>query len=354
MQDDDIMWWQWWEGSKIFDRNVPLNIVADGHDKDLLSYDQEGYAGDQIQNLTSLVECQSWQRLQQHNISLECVYHLEQLGRFDLASVNLDEYLAHFEDPCNESDISGSLQMLQDEWKAVYSEQHEGLRWQLLAVDLFYSPDSVSCLEEPCPEVHILNTETGPAIEGLYQNRPIFPIIANPVMPCSASQPRPIADLIADEFALNVEQWCAFALVTQQVMLHCLPPLQIFLGGPGGTGKTRLIHAIQEFFLWTGQAWRFRVCSLMGVAARNISGSTLHVALNLNERRGSRFSVKSRCDLIAKWEGVDFLLIDKVSVIGHKMFVSIHVALCITKGNNLPFGGVNIVFAGDFAQLPFV
>ncbi|KAF8123345.1 hypothetical protein EV363DRAFT_1106481, partial [Boletus edulis] len=39
-------------------------------------------------------------------------------------------------------------------------------------------------------------------------------------------------------------------------------------------------------------------------------------------------------------------------VIGHRLLVSIHEALCIAKGNDLPFGGVNIIFAGDFTQLP--
>lgn len=113
-----------------------------------------------------------------------------------------------------------------------------------------------------------------------------------------------------------------------------------------------MIHAVQKFFEQTGQSWHFQVCSFMGVTARNISGSTLYAALNLNNRKGSRCSAKSRCDLIAKWVGMDFLLVNEVSVIGCKMLVSIHEALCIAKGNDMPFGDMNVVFAGDFAQLP--
>lgn len=62
----------------------------------------------------------------------------------------------------------------------------------------------------------------------------------------------------------------------------------------------------------------------MGVAAKNVSGTTLHSALNLNERKDSRMTTKSIRDLIMKWEGVDFLFVDEVSVIGQKMMVSIH------------------------------
>lgn len=106
------------------------------------------------------------------------------------------------------------------------------------------------------------------------------------------------------------------------------------------------------FFDKTQQSWRFRVCSFMGVAAKNVSGSTLHSALNLNDRKGSKLSAKSRRDLIVKWDGVDFLFVDEKSVIGRKLLVSMHEALCVAKGNDLPFGGMNVIFAGDFGQLP--
>ena len=52
------------------------------------------------------------------------------------------------------------------------------------------------------------------------------------------------------------------------------------------------------------------------------------------------------------WEGVDFLFIDEVSMIGCKLLHHISEALIQAKGNSSPFGGINIIFAGDFAQLP--
>ncbi|KAF9478297.1 hypothetical protein BDN70DRAFT_772967, partial [Pholiota conissans] len=39
-------------------------------------------------------------------------------------------------------------------------------------------------------------------------------------------------------------------------------------------------------------------------------------------------------------------------MIGCNFMARIHEALCIAKENNLPFGGIHIIFAGDFAQLP--
>ena len=63
----------------------------------------------------------------------------------------------------------------------------------------------------------------------------------------------------------------------------------MFIGGPGGTGKSCVIQAIQEFFKQAGQACHFHMCSFMDVAAKNVSGSTLHTALNLNNRKGLGF-----------------------------------------------------------------
>ncbi|KAF8123676.1 hypothetical protein EV363DRAFT_1114582, partial [Boletus edulis] len=138
-----------------------------------------------------------------------------------------------------------------------------------------------------------------------------------------------LADQIIRDFSLNVEQKRAFKLVTEQSTLDRPSPLRMYIGGPGGTGKTRVIQAIQEYFNRVGQSRWFRVCSFMGVAARNIYGSTLHAALNLNDRKGSKMSAKARRDLITKWEGVNFLFVDEVSVVGRRLLVSIHEALCI-------------------------
>ena len=52
------------------------------------------------------------------------------------------------------------------------------------------------------------------------------------------------------------------------------------------------------------------------------------------------------------WEGVDYLFIDEVSMIGCDFLHNISSALTNAKGNTSVFGGVNIIFVGDFAQLP--
>jgi hypothetical protein len=55
---------------------------------------------------------------------------------------------------------------------------------------------------------------------------------------------------------------------------------------------------------------------------------------------------------MAMWEGVDYLFIDEVSMIGSHFLCQISEALTAAKGNTSAFGGINIIFANDFAQLP--
>jgi hypothetical protein len=124
----------------------------------------------------------------------------------------------------------------------------------------------------------------------------------------------------------------------------------MFLGGPGGTGKSRVINSLTDFFTRRGQSRRFRLASYTGVAARNITGMTLHAALGIG--RISKMNSNARRDVMAMWDGVDYLFIDEVSMIGCGLLSDVSEALSIAKGSTDSFGGINMIFAGDFAQLP--
>ncbi len=162
-----------------------------------------------------------------------------------------------------------------------------------------------------------------------------------------------VVQLVVDQFTLNEEQEIAFRKIVSCSFSNRSEPLRLFLGGPGGTGKSRVIDALKEFFVLNGDSRRFRLASYTGVAARNISRMTLHSALSLEtikKKKGSRN--KSKSELIDMWSGVDFLFIDEVSMVSCELLLEISEALMVAKENDTPFGGVNIVFAGDFCQLP--
>ncbi|KNZ80896.1 ATP-dependent DNA helicase PIF1 [Termitomyces sp. J132] len=77
---------------------------------------------------------------------------------------------------------------------------------------------------------------------------------------------------------------------------------------------------------------------------------TLHSVLNLMGR--AFYSTAVTTDLVNLWDSVDFLFIDEVSMISCQFLTQISHALSVAKGNTATFGGINVIFAGDFLQLP--
>ncbi|OSC97382.1 hypothetical protein PYCCODRAFT_1338477, partial [Trametes coccinea BRFM310] len=82
---------------------------------------------------------------------------------------------------------------------------------------------------------------------------------------------------------LNTEQARAFRLVAEHSLKEKPDPLRMFLGGVGGTGKSRVIKALTSFFAARNQSRRLRLAAYTGVAARNIGGTTLHTALSFEK-----------------------------------------------------------------------
>ena len=156
---------------------------------------------------------------------------------------------------------------------------------------------------------------------------------------------------LVEKWTLNVEQRRAFNIVAGHMTEVNGAQLLMYLGGSGGTGKSRVVNALRDFFDRKGEGRRFRLAAYTGVAARNIGGATLHSLLRMNES-GRRLGTKSKRELVDMWDGVDYLFIDEVSMIGCEMLHNISSVLTEATGKTCAFGGVNVVLAGDFAQLP--
>lgn len=130
-------------------------------------------------------------------------------------------------------------------------------------------------------------------------------------------------------------------------------PLQLFLTGPAGCGKTFLIKLIMEicnrFTDTDGYCNAYLVCASTGKAAVAIGGTTVHTAFKItlsgfqtplsNEVKGLHRSL---------FKFVKMILIDEISMIGAEMLERIE----ITGNFDAAFGGLHIIFIGDLRQLP--
>ncbi|KAJ6548844.1 hypothetical protein B0H19DRAFT_952724, partial [Mycena capillaripes] len=121
-------------------------------------------------------------------------------------------------------------------------------------------------------------------VAGIHAGPLHNPELSSGTQPSNEPVLPPSIDDVITEYTLNMEQSRAFRLIAEHSLEKQDQPLRMFLGGPGGTGISRVINALTDFFTRRSQERRFRLASYTGVAARNISGMTLHAALNLGQK----------------------------------------------------------------------
>ena len=133
------------------------------------------------------------------------------------------------------------------------------------------------------------------------------------------------------------------------------PPLQLLLVGGPGTGKTRCMDlAVELHSLYFPRA--VQSLAFMNSAARNMRGRTLHSALALP--RG-KWTAESRSlglrkeQLLAQWQNTRVMLMDEVSMVPAALLPRIEFrAQQVKQRPGCLWGGLTLLFAGDFLQLP--
>lgn len=130
----------------------------------------------------------------------------------------------------------------------------------------------------------------------------------------------------------------------------------IFITGPGGTGKSKIIKDIKLDALKRDK--NVQVCALTGCAALLLEcrAKTIHswggigIASAPNESILKRvLKSQYKCK---NWKEIDILIIDEVSMMSQKVFELLDIIGKKTRKKSSPFGGIQIIFSGDFYQLP--
>ena len=131
----------------------------------------------------------------------------------------------------------------------------------------------------------------------------------------------------------------------------------VFVTGPGGTGKSHLIRQIYADAKNRGK--RIKVCAMTGCAALLLEcdAKTVHSWAGIGLGNGDPGSITTTvCHNKRKkqnWTGTDILVIDEVSMMSARMFDLLdQVGRFARKNQTRPFGGIQLIFSGDFFQLP--
>ena len=156
-------------------------------------------------------------------------------------------------------------------------------------------------------------------------------------------------DDIVERFSLNSAQERAFRIISNHAIGTDLEKLRMYLGGMGGTGKSQVIKALSSFFETRHEAHRFIIVAPTGTAAALLGGSTYHSMFGINDR----MSPNKIGHVKAKLNGVDYIFFDEVSMLSARDLYRINAQLAKVFGiSDATFGDLNMVFCGDFAQLP--
>ena len=159
-----------------------------------------------------------------------------------------------------------------------------------------------------------------------------------------------IIDSTVSDFLLNIDQERAFRIIANHASTEKPGQLIMYIGGMAGTGKSQVIKALTVFFEKRNESHHIVITAPTGTAAALVGGSTYHSILGINDKSASTISmakVRTRLD------GVDYMFLDEVSMLScHDMYnISAQPAKAFNEPNK-PFGGLNMIFSGDFSQLP--
>lgn len=121
----------------------------------------------------------------------------------------------------------------------------------------------------------------------------------------------------------------------------------VLITGPGGVGKSHVIGHIKTVIDDT------TITAMTGAAAVLIGGKTLHSTLGIGLANGTSDELAKKVNRKV-WNDLKVLVIDEISMLSDKLLDKIeHIARIVRKNDN-PFGGIQLVFSGDFLQLPTI
>lgn len=144
----------------------------------------------------------------------------------------------------------------------------------------------------------------------------------------------------------------AVALSTQQQAVMDAVKLgkNVLVTGSAGTGKSTLLKAM----IATYGAGEFPVTASTGIAAVNVGGTTVHswAGIGLGDEPAEKIVARMGKKAYERIKYAKRLALDEVSMIGGMTFGLLDAVFRLVRGNDRPFGGVQLVLFGDFLQLP--
>ncbi len=128
----------------------------------------------------------------------------------------------------------------------------------------------------------------------------------------------------------------------------------VFLTGSAGTGKTHVLTTYISYL--KDHKVPVAITASTGIAATHIGGMTIHSwsGIGVRDNIDQRFirGLKEKKYLTKQIENTHVLIIDEISMLHKRQLDMINQVTKSIRNSHEPFGGMQVVFSGDFFQLP--
>ncbi|MFA9485712.1 MULTISPECIES: AAA family ATPase [unclassified Moraxella] len=128
----------------------------------------------------------------------------------------------------------------------------------------------------------------------------------------------------------------------------------VFLTGQAGAGKTYLLNEYIRYL--RARNIEVAVTASTGIAATHMNGMTIHSWSGMGIKDSfdaTDFTrLKSRQSVCERIVSSKVLIVDEISMLHANQVDLLNEILKVIRKNDLPFGGMQVIFSGDFFQLP--
>ena len=132
----------------------------------------------------------------------------------------------------------------------------------------------------------------------------------------------------------------------------------VFLTGGGGTGKS---YVLEHYIAYIKNKYRedckrfLGITSLTGSSALLIGGTTIHsfsgIGVSKSDENRIIETISKRKYIKNRWKELKTLIIDEISMMTPRTLRLLNKLAQFIRKNTLPFGGIQMIFSGDFCQL---
>ena len=128
----------------------------------------------------------------------------------------------------------------------------------------------------------------------------------------------------------------------------------VFLSGPAGSGKTYVLNCYIEYLV--KHKVPVAITASTGIAATHMNGQTVHswsgIGLKKSFTKKDRYRLLNNEKVRNRVRHPKVLIIDEISMLDTRVLDLVDFACRLLRNNEKPFGGLQVVFCGDFFQLP--